>query len=162
MVQEGERYLQLFAVCWCNRCQFFDCQNELLRIFLKGNQFFAECLQPRCAKRVLSRLANDYSTFLEFVKISIHFENFYAKRSDFDQISEDADLEDFFYEFCPDCGNFEDLFDETHKTEVKLLQKITLKKFRKIVPFVYTRIMQFPDSNFQTSLLKPSLKVSVT
>lgn len=61
----------------------------------------------------LSTLIKYYSAFRKFVKLLILLENSYIKYSDFDQISEETDLEKFFCTFCPDCENFEDLFNET-------------------------------------------------
>ena len=99
----------------------------------KEHKFLRNVYIPKVLKmsKNLSTLIKYYSAFRKFVKLLILLENSYIKYSDFDQISEETDLEKFFCTFCPDCENFEDLFNETDWIEVKNSFKKKKKKKKK-------------------------------
>ena len=66
----------------------------------------------------LKSLANYYSVYLKFFKVSILLDDCCTRQNNVDQIVED-DLQKFFGEFRKDCKTSEDFFDEIDRVKIR-------------------------------------------
>ena len=61
---------------------------------------------------------SQYNAFLKLVKVSIFLDNSFTKSSDFDQIM-DENVRNFCKNNCTEWNNFENLFDEIERFQIK-------------------------------------------
>ena len=99
----------------------------MIFLFRKKHKFLFDPKELKISENLKS-LANYYSAYLKFFKLSILLDNCYTRQYNVDQIAED-DFEKFFGEFRQDCKTLEDFFDEIDRIEIKNYYKqISLQK----------------------------------
>lgn len=123
---------------------------DYLDLFIrKQPKFVINVLEDKELKKstVLKSLSDYYNVFLEFTKVFLLLEDSIKRMIYFDEITE-KDLKDFCEKDCAEFNNFPERLEQINKFKVKSISKKISRLTIQLMGFVYTRMMNFSNSDF--------------
>lgn len=125
-------------------------QKKLSRfLYQKITPFIRNVLEEDKLKKstFLKSLSDYYKVFLEFTKVFLLLEDSIKRMIYFDEITE-KDLKDFCEKDWAEFNNFPERLEQIKKFKVKNISKKISRLTIQLMGFVYTRMMNFSNSDF--------------